>query len=355
MLETQASKTAMLRILVAVLAAAVSVAAFGLYDVFVLEVGPLKEGPPQATPYHFLRGVCAFLAAGLIVAAILGAREERALRPVPRSSAADRWVIRGIAILSLTTLLIFGLDAEIFSQISSEDGVVEDLSALALLAAAAGLALVVARSLSAGDALKALAFAGLAAGCFVTGMEEISWGQRLVGFDSPEVFVKYNQQQEFNLHNLWSDLAENIYYVGAVGFLIVLPFLHDVVPLVGVDHPLAAVLPERKVIFASGLAAAYNWDMWRVVPIQLSFYLALLILGYYLIQAFRGDSRDRGLIMLVFFALLANQATFLIWGEHQSWTWATTEYKELFIPLGFLFYAASVLARERAARFQLRE
>jgi hypothetical protein len=32
--------------------------------------------------------------------------------------------------------------------------------------------------------------------------EEISWGQRLFGFATPEAVVKHNQQQEFNLHNL---------------------------------------------------------------------------------------------------------------------------------------------------------
>ena len=32
--------------------------------------------------------------------------------------------------------------------------------------------------------------------------EEISWGQRLLGFESPAFFQQYNSQGEFNLHNL---------------------------------------------------------------------------------------------------------------------------------------------------------
>ncbi len=32
--------------------------------------------------------------------------------------------------------------------------------------------------------------------------EEISWGQRLLGIDSPDFFLTHNQQQEINLHNL---------------------------------------------------------------------------------------------------------------------------------------------------------
>ena len=42
---------------------------------------------------------------------------------------------------------------------------------------------------------------GLALFCFVVAMEEISWGQRLVGFSSPEFFRANNLQGETNIHN----------------------------------------------------------------------------------------------------------------------------------------------------------
>ncbi len=44
-------------------------------------------------------------------------------------------------------------------------------------------------------------FAILAAACFYVSMEEISWGQRLLGFSSPEFFRANNLQGETNLHN----------------------------------------------------------------------------------------------------------------------------------------------------------
>ena len=34
------------------------------------------------------------------------------------------------------------------------------------------------------------------------GGEEISWGQRIVGFKTPEIIDEYNVQSEFNIHNL---------------------------------------------------------------------------------------------------------------------------------------------------------
>lgn len=41
----------------------------------------------------------------------------------------------------------------------------------------------------------------LALSCFYVAMEEISWGQRLIGFSSPEFFRSNNLQGETNIHN----------------------------------------------------------------------------------------------------------------------------------------------------------
>lgn len=37
--------------------------------------------------------------------------------------------------------------------------------------------------------------------CIFVGGEEFSWGQRLLGFTPPDVFLEHNRQQEFTLHN----------------------------------------------------------------------------------------------------------------------------------------------------------
>ena len=42
----------------------------------------------------------------------------------------------------------------------------------------------------------------ICAGLFLVGMEEISWGQKLIGFESTEFFQNYNSQEEVTLHNL---------------------------------------------------------------------------------------------------------------------------------------------------------
>jgi len=53
--------------------------------------------------------------------------------------------------------------------------------------------------------LRTLGFAGLAAFCLFVAGEEISWGQRLLGLEPPEVFLAHNAQQELNLHNFLKD------------------------------------------------------------------------------------------------------------------------------------------------------
>jgi hypothetical protein len=48
-------------------------------------------------------------------------------------------------------------------------------------------------------------FAYILLGCFffVAFGEEISWGQAVFGFSTPETFTQINRQDETNLHNLW--------------------------------------------------------------------------------------------------------------------------------------------------------
>ncbi len=43
---------------------------------------------------------------------------------------------------------------------------------------------------------------GLGLFCFLVAMEEISWGQRLLGYRPPNYFLEQNFQQELNLHNI---------------------------------------------------------------------------------------------------------------------------------------------------------
>lgn len=68
-------------------------------------------------------------------------------------------------------------------------------------------------------------FALLSVALFYTVMEEISWGQRIIGFDTPDVFKRYNLQNETNLHNMlvgpFSTLIKDLIEYALAGALVV--------------------------------------------------------------------------------------------------------------------------------------
>ncbi len=69
-------------------------------------------------------------------------------------------------------------------------------------------------------------FAGLAFFCFVVALEEISWGQRFLGYRPHPYFLEHNFQQELNLHNVASmRLRMLALQLVSGGYGVVLPLL----------------------------------------------------------------------------------------------------------------------------------
>ncbi|MCK5013093.1 MAG: hypothetical protein KAS66_04690 [Candidatus Omnitrophica bacterium] len=65
-------------------------------------------------------------------------------------------------------------------------------------------------------------------GLFFLGMEEISWGQRIVGVETPHIIAQYNFQEEINVHNLFRPLPlELIAAIVILGWMVALPFLRS--------------------------------------------------------------------------------------------------------------------------------
>jgi hypothetical protein len=91
---------------------------------------------------------------------------------------------------------------EAFVHMYTEDGLFEYLTALFFLIAALFFILFFANSKSALTNYMKFVILVLAFLCFFTGMEEISWGQRILGIETPERMKELNYQQETTLHNL---------------------------------------------------------------------------------------------------------------------------------------------------------
>jgi hypothetical protein len=106
---------------------------------------------------------------------------------------------------------------------------------------------------------------GIALFCFVVAMEEISWGQRLLGYRPPTYFLEYNYQQEFNLHNVVeTDYRKLALMLVIAGYGIVLPvaarfsFVKDWFERLGILSPAIALVPAFAGTFL--LYYSYPWS-----------------------------------------------------------------------------------------------
>lgn len=100
----------------------------------------------------------------------------------------------GAALVVIAAFLGYYLSADEYVAAMQEDGVVEWMSFL--LFAAAGVTGIV-RGVNGRRVFDLL----VALFCLFVAGEEISWGQRLIGYVPPDLFLENNFQQETNLHN----------------------------------------------------------------------------------------------------------------------------------------------------------
>ncbi|NBC88704.1 MAG: hypothetical protein GVX90_04290 [Alphaproteobacteria bacterium] len=159
------------------------------------------------------------------IAAALEARQAAPLERRAQASRAERaaWAVFALAAAGLTALAI--VDAPTFTGLFVEDGPFEYASALLYAIAAAACLVLAARARGRGRLR--LWLAGLAALFVFVGGEEVSWGQRIVGFGTPDDLAAVNVQGEFTLHNVWSNSL--FVYPGlavTAALLFVLPLLH---------------------------------------------------------------------------------------------------------------------------------
>ena len=124
------------------------------------------------------------------------------LSSTPISKAIIAELIILLAILAYGLVLLHQ-DKEAFLFWIREDGLVEWLTFVVLIVMCAFsfiMSFAFIRSGREGGAKRVWLFLGF---LFLFGaMEEISWGQRILGIQSPEWFLMHNRQGETNIHNL---------------------------------------------------------------------------------------------------------------------------------------------------------
>ena len=115
-------------------------------------------------------------------------------------------------------------DADLFYTSVQEDEWLEWATVWAFVAAAGLFGTTSWRRFRAGARPLPWFLAGLGLFCLWVALEEISWGQRLLGYRPPSYFLEHNYQQEFNLHNvLESDLRKLAVKAVLLGYGVLLP------------------------------------------------------------------------------------------------------------------------------------
>lgn len=85
--------------------------------------------------------------------------------------------------------------------------------------------------------------------CIFVAGEEISWGQRLVGYAAPEFFLRANVQQEVNLHNLPQSLQPGLFLMLALaGYGVLLPAATQVSSFAAVVSRVGATAPPLALV-----------------------------------------------------------------------------------------------------------
>lgn len=194
----------------------------------------------------------------------------------------DRFLLGLIGLTLLVSVVIFFISPTYFSlTFAAEDRVVEYGTAIFLFVASTVL-MRNAISLNARGLRVAMALTCLyALMFFLAAGEEISWGQRIFGWESSEFFQENNKQYETNLHNLVVgdvQLAKTLFGSGLtlvlLLYLVALPLLYPrvawmrrladklAVPVPGRRH--AAIALGASLIIAA-MDVSRRWEVYELV------------------------------------------------------------------------------------------
>jgi hypothetical protein len=166
------------------------------------------------------------------------------------------WVSRptalGLLVLPLVGAVVVVVSAAyrpLFRLLTREDRVLEWIQFFGLVAGVVLGAVVAVLLWRSGRRLPAVLWGLFALGCFFVAGEEIAWGQRILGLETPERLADINHQEEITVHNI-SDIPVQTVFNGLFALL---GFCGSVVAVAvrgrGRDHPLVDLLAPPAALF----------------------------------------------------------------------------------------------------------
>lgn len=164
--------------------------------------------------------------------------------------AGERWGIAWPVLANLVAMLplfvclyLSDSNREVFYQAVQEDEFLEWATVWAFAVAAGVFAVAAVRQRRSSGALPWF-LAGVSLFCFFVAGEEMSWGQRILGYRPPAYFLAENFQQELNVHNVVDTSLRKLGLKGVIlGYGVLLSLLALAPPIRKLFGRLAIVTP----------------------------------------------------------------------------------------------------------------
>lgn len=145
-----------------------------------------------------------------------------------------------------------------------EDGPIENLTALSFAVAGIVMLWTIVRSLTGRSKpiprVKLVAGGLFGLALLLVAMEEISWGQRIFGIETPELLTEVNTQQEFNVHNIFTDYFKYAYFVIAM-ILFGINWISFRFWITTPDHPSRQWLPAETLLILSAQILCFSFHL----------------------------------------------------------------------------------------------
>lgn len=205
-------------------------------------------------------------------------------------------VLVALALLAGFAVYLYFEETELLDTLTREDGTIEYLQAGLYLLASVGFVIGLARL-----RFRNIWYIGYALLFFVIAGEEISWGQRLFGIETPEQLARINEQNELTLHNIQGlqGSARAIGLMVTFGICIVIPAAYRWIPpvrrlILKWRHPVFPMWASPVLVIGflfmavSRVMLGYNEDMFDEMG-ELYVAIAMFIFG---ITAIRGRNPE---------------------------------------------------------------
>lgn len=150
--------------------------------------------------------------------------------------------------------------------INREDGVIESVSAFLFLACAIVSLLLAFRFTH--HRARAVMHSLMALGFFILAGEEVSWGQRIFGWETINAVNELNVQRETNIHNMGGYIADHLFIMAVFLYGAVFPALAHNYPFFRklfdyIGLPIASAGLAVGFLMAS---LVHDWTIYRILP-----------------------------------------------------------------------------------------